>query len=66
MISKKAQTMLGEHTVETVVAVLSIAVLIFLGVSIGNFYLKQDKELTHAKNTLDTIFERIDSLPLLN
>jgi len=63
MKNKKAQGMLlGEHSVELIIAVLSIAVLIFLGVYLYNFFVGNEKELEQAQATLEKIKGTADTL----
>lgn len=60
--NKKAQTFLGEHVMNLVLAALAIVVLLLLGVGIFNIFLRQATDSQKASGTLDNIIESINQL----
>lgn len=64
MKSKRSQTLLGEHGVELVIAVLCIVVLVFLGFMVYNFFIGEKAELAQARATLDEVMGSIKSLEI--
>ncbi|MDP1728719.1 MAG: hypothetical protein Q8L27_00765 [archaeon] len=63
MKNKKAMELLGEHTVNLIIAVLSIVVLIMLGTAIYNLFLGEKTDLAKAKATLnDILIPNLNSL----
>lgn len=62
MKNKKAIELLGEHTVNLVIAVLSIVVLILLGTAIYNLFLGGSSGLKQAKASLENFVDIADSL----
>lgn len=61
LMNKKGEWLLGEHTVNIILAVLGIIILIFLAVSLYSIF-SQDQDLEKAKRNLEQLINQINSL----